>query len=83
MRNHAYNNKTNRLYIIIPNSEDNHLRIAHGDQFSILGGGQAAHQQVILIFLKVFETLKQQGKSLEQIEANELDAIIKQASKEI
>ena len=53
-------------------NKDGHKRITKAKKFSILGGSEETHGKMTETVLKTFETIKGQGKELEQIELDEL-----------
>lgn len=57
-------------------NEDGHKRITTGEQFAILGGSEETHGRMTETVVKTFEELKQRGKQLQQVEAEELAEIL-------
>lgn len=57
-------------------NEDGHKRITTGEQFAIVGGSEETHGRMTETVVKTFEELKQRGKHLHQVEANELAEIL-------
>ena len=53
-------------------NKDGHKRITQAEKFSILGGSEETHGKMTETVVKTFETIKDQGKELEQIEIDEL-----------
>lgn len=84
MRNRMHDNARPRhLYGIGMDNDDGHKRITQAEQFSVLGGSRETHERLTITFIKTFESLKQQGKRLEQTELHELNEIIKKAIEEL
>ena len=59
---------------------DGHKRITTAEQFAIVGGSQATHERMTETVVKTFETLDRRGKSLDQVDPQELKDIIKDNS---
>jgi hypothetical protein len=57
-------------------NKDGHKRITQGERFSIVGGSAETHERMTETVVKTFETLDRKGKSLEQVEKEELSEII-------
>lgn len=57
-------------------NQDGHKRITTGEQFAIMGGSEETHGRLTETFVKTFEELKQRGKHLHQVEAEELGEIL-------
>ena len=57
-------------------NKDGHKRITQSEKFSILGGSEETHGKMTETVVKTFETIKNQGKELEQIEVDELADIL-------
>ena len=51
---------------------DGHKRITKADRFSIIGGSEKTHQEITETFIKTFETLDRKGKTLENVDQEEL-----------
>jgi len=56
--------------------KDGHKRITQSERFSIVGGSEETHGRMTETVLKTFETLDKKGKSLEEVEREELADII-------
>ena len=56
---------------------DGHKRITKAEQFAIVGGSQETHERMTETVVKTFETLDRRGKSLDQVDPQELRDIIK------
>lgn len=57
-------------------NEDGHKRITTGEQFAIVGGSAETHGRMTETVVKTFEELKQRGKQLHHVEADELAEIL-------
>ena len=55
---------------------DGHKRVTQADRFAIVGGSSETHERMTETVIKTFETLDQRGKTLDQIEQQELAEII-------
>ncbi len=55
---------------------DGHKRITQGERFAVVGGSEATHEQMTETLIKTFETLDRKGKSLDEVERQELAEII-------
>jgi hypothetical protein len=55
---------------------DGHKRITQADRFAIVGGSSETHERMTETVIKTFETLDQRGKTLDQIDQQELAEII-------
>ena len=55
---------------------DGHKRVTQADRFAIVGGSSETHERMTETVIKTFETLDQSGKTLDQIEQQELAEII-------
>ncbi len=71
MKNKAKISTSHLLGIGLDN-KDGHKRLTRAEKFSILGGSEETHGIMTETVLKTFETIKDQGKILEQIEVDEL-----------
>lgn len=56
--------------------KDGHKRITQSERFAIFGGSEETHGRMTETVLKTFETLDRKGKSLEEVEKDELAEII-------
>jgi len=63
-------------------NKDGHKRITTGEQFAIIGGSEETHGRMTETVVKTFETLKERGKHLHQVEKKELSDIIKESTPE-
>ena len=59
---------------------DGHKRITKAEQFAIVGGSQETHERMTETVVKTFETLERRGKSLDQVDPQELKDIIKDST---
>lgn len=57
-------------------NKDGHKRITQAEKFFILGGSEETHGNMTETVIKTFETIKNQGKILEQIDVDELADIL-------
>jgi hypothetical protein len=56
---------------------DGHKRITQSERFSVIGGSEEIHQTLTETAIKTFETLDKKGKTLDTVEKDELNDIIK------
>lgn len=59
---------------------DGHKRITVAEEFSIVGGSSETHERMTETVVKTFEELKNRGKSLNQVNRDELGEIINDSS---
>jgi hypothetical protein len=59
---------------------DGHKRITVAEEFSIVGGSSETHERMTETVVKTFEELKNRGKSLAQVNRDELGEIISESS---
>lgn len=59
---------------------DGHKRITQSERFAIIGGSEETHGRLTETVVKTFETLDRKGKTLEQIEKQELTEIIQKST---
>jgi len=59
---------------------DGHKRITVAEEFSIVGGSPETHERMTETVVKTFEELKNRGKSLNQVNRDELGEIINDSS---
>ena len=57
-------------------NKDGHKRITQADKFSVVGGSEETHDKLTETLVKTFETLDRRGKTLENVEREELTDII-------
>jgi len=55
---------------------DGHKRITQAERFAIVGGSEETHGRMTETVVKTFETLDRKGKTLEEVEKQELTEII-------
>lgn len=58
---------------------DGHKRITQGERFAIVGGSEGTHEAMTETLIKTFETLDRKGKTLDEVERQELAEIIDQS----
>jgi hypothetical protein len=58
-------------------NKDGHKRITQAERFAIVGGSEETHERMTETIVKTFETLDRKGKTLKNIDKNELKDIIK------
>ena len=61
-------------------STDGHKRITQADRFAIVGGSSETHERMAETVIKTFETLDRRGKTLDQVEQQELAEIINKST---
>jgi len=59
---------------------DGHKRITQSERFAIVGGSEETHGRMTETVVKTFETLHRKGKTLEQVEKQELSDIIQKST---
>ena len=57
-------------------NQDGHKRITQGERFAIVGGSEETHSRMTETVVKTFETLDRKGKTLQDVEKEELADII-------
>lgn len=83
-RNHQaaqHNSKQSKKHLLGLglDNEDGHKRVTQAEKFSIVGGSEETHGRMTETMLKTFETLDRKGKTLEQVEKEELSEIIQRS----
>jgi hypothetical protein len=58
-------------------NKDGHKRITQSERFSVIGGSEEIHETLTETAIKTFETLDKKGKTLDTVEKEELNDIIK------
>ena len=58
-------------------NKDGHKRITESERFSVIGGSEEIHETLTETAIKTFETLDKKGKTLDTVEKEELNDIIK------
>ena len=61
---------------------DGHKRITQAEEFCIVGGSQETHERMSETAIKTFEDLRNRGKSIDNVEREELADIIHKHSSE-
>jgi hypothetical protein len=61
-------------------NEDGHKRITQGEDFSLIGGSAETHERMTETALKTLEELKARGKSIHNVDADELSEIVHKAA---
>jgi hypothetical protein len=67
--------KTRAALLGIGFDSDGHKRITTGDNFTLVGGTEATHEQMTEKAIKINEKLKVRGKRLETVSMQEFDDI--------
>ena len=75
MKNHKKQNS--KLLGVGLDNQDGHKRITQSERFSVVGGSEETHQTLTETAIKTFETLDKKGKTLDTVEKEELNDIIK------
>jgi hypothetical protein len=57
-------------------NEDGHKRITQAEGFFLVGGSQETHEKMTETAIKTFEDLRQRGKSIANVEKQELADIL-------
>ncbi len=57
-------------------NKDGHKRITQAEEFSIVGGSQETHDKMTETVVKTFEDMKKNGKSLKNVEPQELSDLL-------
>jgi hypothetical protein len=60
--------------------EDGHKRITQAEDFSLIGGSAETHERMTETAMKTMEELKARGKSIHNVEAEELKEIVHKAT---
>ena len=63
-------------------NHDGHKRITSGEDFSIVGGSEETHEKMTETVIKAFETLDKRGKTIHEVEPNELGEILRESTPE-
>ena len=56
--------------------DDGHTRITRAEEFSLIGGSEQTHDAMAETVCKTFEDLKQEGKTLENVEQDRLEDLL-------
>ena len=73
-------NKSAHLLGIGLDNTDGHKRITVAEEFSVVGGSSETHDRMTETVVKTFEELKIRGKSLAQVNRDELGEIIERST---
>jgi hypothetical protein len=57
-------------------NDDGHKRITRGDDFSLVGGSAQTHERMTETAVKTMEELKSRGKTIHNVEPDELSEIV-------
>ena len=57
-------------------NDDGHKRITQADEFSIVGGSENTHERKTETVIKTFEDMKNDGKTLSNIEPEQLSDLL-------
>ncbi len=57
-------------------NDDGHKRITQADEFSIVGGSENTHERMTETVIKTFEDMKNDGKTLSNIEPEQLSELL-------
>ena len=57
-------------------NDDGHKRITHAEEFSIVGGSENTHERMTETVIKTFEDMKNDGKTLSNIEPEQLSDLL-------
>ena len=57
-------------------NQDGHKRLTQAEQFTVAGGSEETHDKITETLVKTFEDLDKKGKSLNNVEREELTDII-------
>ncbi|MCH2386709.1 MAG: hypothetical protein MK240_00770 [Opitutales bacterium] len=57
-------------------NDDGHKRITQADEFSIVGGSENTHERMTETVIKTFEDMKNDGKTLSNIEPEQLSDLL-------
>lgn len=57
-------------------NKDGHKRLTQADQFTVAGGSEETHDKITETLVKTFEDLDKKGKTLNNVEREELTDII-------
>lgn len=71
--------KTNRKGILLGlglDNDDGHKRITQAEDFYIAGGSEETHEKMTETAIKTFEDLKHRGKTIAEVEKEELAEIL-------
>ena len=57
-------------------NDDGHKRITQAEEFSIVGGSENTHERMTETVIKTFEDMKNDGKTLSNIEPEQLSDLL-------
>ena len=57
-------------------NDDGHKRITSAEEFSIVGGSENTHERMTETVIKTFEDMKNDGKTLSNIEPEQLSDLL-------
>lgn len=57
-------------------NEDGHKRITRAEEFYIAGGSEETHEKMTETAIKTFEDLRHRGKTISEVEKDELAEIL-------
>ncbi|CAA6678892.1 MULTISPECIES: hypothetical protein [unclassified Lentimonas] len=69
-------NNSSHLIGVGLDNKDGHKRITQAERFAIVGGSNETHERMTETVIKTFETLDRCGKTLDNVEKQELAEII-------
>jgi len=75
VKKHAKKPKAHLLGLGLDNT-DGHKRITQGDDFSLVGGSAETHERMTETTLKTFEELRSRGKTIHNVDPEELSEIV-------
>ena len=61
-------------------NDDGHKRITQAEEFSIVGGSENTHERMTETVIKTFEDMKNDGKTLSNIEPEQLSDLLQKNS---
>ena len=61
-------------------NDDGHKRITQAEEFSIVGGSENTHERMTETVIKTFEDMKNDGKTLSNIEPEQLSDLLKRTA---
>ena len=69
-------NNSGHLIGVGLDNKDGHKRITQAERFAIVGGSNETHERMTETVIKTFESLDRRGKTLDNVEQQELAEII-------
>ena len=67
--------KSKAMLLGVGLDSDGHKRVTKGENFALVGGSEATHEQMTEKAIKINEKLKAKGKQLEEVSREEFDDI--------